>query len=141
MSQAPFIQRLYIQTQLEALWAALTEPAQTRAYFDFMEGVMAIESVWRPGSRVSYRTDDGQTQLEGKVLAYHPPNHLQLQLSLCYDPDLQHEPPTVFTWDIAPLDDVCKLTFTYAPSEAAPRTYREVTTCMPMDPAQPARTA
>ena len=121
----------YIHTTPSHLWAALTTPALTRRYFDFMVGFLAVDSSWMTGAPIAYRTADGRTQIEGQVLAVDPPRQLAMAVSLRYDPALQAEPASRLTWEATPMGEVCKLVVTYDNADDAPRTAKDVAVCLP----------
>lgn len=121
----------YIHTTPEQLWTGLTSPAFTRYYFDLMVGFMTVDSDWRPGARVVYRTDDGQAQIEGHVLAVEPPHRLVMSLSLRYDPEVQQDRPSRLSWEITPMGEICKLSVVHDDVDGETRTIQDVSICMP----------
>ncbi|NOK60483.1 MAG: hypothetical protein GFH27_549297n82 [Chloroflexi bacterium AL-W] len=128
MTESTFVHTVYIRTQPTRLWEALTRPEETQRYFDFVEGLMAIESAWEHGTPIVYRTNDGQTHIEGEVLEAIAPQRLVTTMSLQAMPD---EPFSRLSWDIVPMGEVCKLTCTHE-AEDAPLTTQEVAACMPL---------
>jgi len=121
----------YIHTTPDRLWAALTTPALTRRYVDLVEGFMAVDSTWEPGAPIAYRTDDGQAQIEGHILAVEAPAHLSTQLSLRYDPDVRRDRPSRLTWDIVPMGEVCRLTVVHDEVDGETASARDIAACMP----------
>src|SRR5262245_29092814 len=67
-----FVYVSYIRTTPERLWAALTEPAFTRRYWD-----MTFESAWTPGASMAWCHDGvAVTDPEQVVLDADPPRRL-----------------------------------------------------------------
>jgi uncharacterized protein YndB with AHSA1/START domain len=132
MEDTARVYRTYIRTTPERLWEALTAPELTRRYFDFMEGFMAVESHWTPGSAVTYRTEaGGQAQIEGYVLEVQPPARLVTSFALRYDPEVLQDRPSRLSWEVDRLDEDCRLTVTHGDVEGETRTARDVSACMP----------
>ena len=117
----------YIHTTPDRLWAALTTPALTRRYVDLVEGFMAVDSTWEPGAPIAYRTDDGQAQIEGHILAVEAPAHLSLR----YDPDVRRDRPSRLTWDIVPMGEVCRLTVVHDEVDGETASAHDIAACMP----------
>ncbi|MEM8535930.1 MAG: VOC family protein [Chloroflexota bacterium] len=128
MSESTFVHTVYIRTQSTRLWDALTRPEETQRYFDFVEGLMAIESSWEPGTPIAYRTNDGQTHIKGDILEATAPQRLVTTMSV---QAMQEEPFSQLSWDIVPMGEVCKLTCTHETNNA-PLTAQEVAACMPL---------
>ncbi len=120
----------YIHTTPERLWDALTTPEQTVRYFDFMEGFMAVESTWVPGSPVTYRVG-GTPQIEGRVLEVERPTRLITSFSLLYYPEEERDTQSRMAWEITPMGEVCKLTATWSGQQAEGPTARDVAICTP----------
>src|SRR5262245_61003550 len=67
-----FVYVSYIRTSPERLWAALTEPAFTRRYWD-----MTLDSAWTPGAPIAWcRGEMVLDDPEQVVLAADPPRRL-----------------------------------------------------------------
>lgn len=58
----------YIQTDIDSLWAALTEPAETVNYFFGTK----IVSGMKKGDKISFDMEDGNSAIEGEVLENTP---------------------------------------------------------------------
>jgi len=121
----------YILTTPERLGRALTDPADTARYFDFVEGLMRVESDWWTGSPVQYRAPDGQVQLTGEVVHAEPPHMLVVTFSALYDADVQRDAPSRIRWEVAQLDKVCSLTPTQDRFDLDGRTARDFAACAP----------
>lgn len=121
----------YVHAAPQKVWDAMTNPAITRLYFDFMEGFMAVDSSWQPGEAITYRTGDGTAQIEGQILAVEPGRRLVTSFSLLYEPDARREAPSRLSWEITPMGEVCKLTVTHDGVNDAGRTAEDINSCMP----------
>lgn len=120
----------YIRATPEQLWTAITTPAWTRRYLDFMEGFMEVESAWAPGAPVQYRTG-GVIQIEGEVLDVSPPTRLVTTVHLLYDEERKREPSTRLSWVIEPMGEVCKLSVHHDEAADSPHTAEDVAICIP----------
>lgn len=82
MTNPDFVYVTYIETTPEKLWAALTEPELTKAYWPGHGPNSAHVNVsdWKPGSRWEHQqTNDGKTvDIVGKVIEASPPHRLVL---------------------------------------------------------------
>jgi uncharacterized protein YndB with AHSA1/START domain len=96
----------YIVTTPEKLWAALTDPAFTRQYFFGRR----IESDWQAGSQVTYRMEDGQADVQGKILESDPPRRLSFTWNVVRMEEYRHLPECIVTFQIDPLGDLVRLT-------------------------------
>jgi uncharacterized protein YndB with AHSA1/START domain/DNA-binding transcriptional ArsR family regulator len=120
MDKPEFVYTTYIRTTPERLWAALTEPAFTRRYWDSF-----VESDWQTGSRMTWRRDDGLavTDPEQVVLESDPPRRLSYTWhtftkdwgeSYRIDEDLRAriaaEPRSRVTFELEPDGPLVKLT-------------------------------
>ena len=121
----------YIHATPEQVWAALTTPASTRFYFDFIEGFLSVESDWRAGSPVRWRTADGTSTIEGEVLAVEAPTRLVTTLSLRYDEEVRRDRPSRMAWEITPMGEVCKLVAVHDDTDGETRTVRDAAVCLP----------
>jgi len=101
------IYQIFIKASPERVWAAITEPDLTAAYFY--------------GARITNTADrhvsvgpDGGLWDDAEVLEFDPPRRLVHQWQSLYDQDLAGEPPSRVTWEIeAQEGGVCLLTVTH----------------------------
>jgi len=114
-----FVYVSYIRTTPERLWAALTEPAFTRRYWD-----MTLDSAWTPGAPITWcRGEMVLADPEQVVLDADPPRRLsytwhtftrEWALAMNVDEDLRAriaaEPRSRVTFTLEPEGDVVKLT-------------------------------
>ena len=111
-----------IRTTPVKLWQAITRGEWTRRYFHGTR----IESDWRPGSPVVFHSSrPGEIAVEGVVREAAPPRRLAYTWNVRYDAERAGEGASLVTWEIVPLDEVCKLTLVHRFS-APSKTWREV---------------
>jgi uncharacterized protein YndB with AHSA1/START domain len=96
MADWTYVYSVAINTTAEKLWEALTSNDWWQKYWG---GEWRIESEWRAGSPVTFRTGNGQPFSVGQVLEADPPH------TLCYTwPNPEHEqgaaPPERLLWKI-----------------------------------------
>ncbi len=114
------IYQIYIKAPPERIWAAITEPDLTAAYF---YGARITNT---PGRHISHGPD-GSLWDDAKVMEFDPPRRLVHQWQSLYDQELASEPPSRVTWQIEPQDGgVCRLTVTHDQLEGAPNTAASV---------------
>ena len=114
------IYQIFIKASPERVWAAITEPDLTAAYFY--------------GARITNTADrhvsvgpDGGLWDDAEVLEFDPPRRLVHQWQSLYDQELAGEPPSRVTWEIeAQEGGVCLLTVTHDQLEGAPKTAASV---------------
>jgi uncharacterized protein YndB with AHSA1/START domain len=97
---------LYIRTDVDKLWQALTDPSLTLQYFHNTE----IVSDFRVGSPITYMVEgeDGEKRaaVTGEILKVEPRKQLVYTFSFGGNDD----PPSTVTYDIEAQGDVTKLT-------------------------------
>ena len=73
MNRPSFVYVTYIATTPEKLWTALTDGKFTQEYW----GGRVVESDWKPGSPIFFRTTNGAPDLvRAKVIEIEPPSRL-----------------------------------------------------------------
>jgi uncharacterized protein YndB with AHSA1/START domain len=123
MSAPTHVYEVFIRASPERLWEAITSPAYTRRYF--YGGY--FEASWQPGT--AYRTllEDGSTPFEGTLLEVDPPRRLVYTFVYSGDPETREEHPSRVTWEITPLEGMCRLSVTHDQfTEGELNTYRKV---------------
>ena len=131
MTAGPRAYEVFIRSAPEAVWTALTASRLTRLYYDFMEGFMAVESSWEPGTPVRYRTGNGQAQIEGTVVSAKPPGRLEMLFSLRYDPQVRAERASRLVWETTAMGEICRVRVVHADIDNSPRSAQDVSVCMP----------
>jgi uncharacterized protein YndB with AHSA1/START domain len=102
---------IYIRTTPERLWRALTDGDLTRRYYYGTR----VESDWAPGSPYAFRSDAGETMIDGEVLESDPPR----RLVTTFRPAWVEGAASTLTWEIVPAGETCKLTLTHDGLDAA----------------------
>ena len=101
---------IYIRTTPERLWEAITDP-EIRAHYNFGAGV---RSDWTVGSRLEMGSPKADGLLgDGEVLEVDPPRRLVHTMVALWDDDVKAEGASRVTWDIAQIEDSCRLTVTH----------------------------
>ena len=93
-----FVYTTYIKTTPEKLWKALTSPEFTRQYWFGID----VNSDWKVGSAMKYVNKDGETLVQGKILAANPFTLLSYTFHDEKNEDSTQEPPTKVTLEIEP---------------------------------------
>jgi uncharacterized protein YndB with AHSA1/START domain len=106
MNHDKFVYVTYIRTAPEKLWEALTTPEFNRKYWF---GTWQ-DSTWTVGSSWKLTSSDGQVWDAGEVLEVDPPKHLVLKWRHQARAELHEEGFSRATFDLAPMDDLVKLT-------------------------------
>lgn len=119
----PFVYVTYIRTTVEKVFAALTQPEFTRAYWC----QITQETTWQPGSPWNITAPDGRVADSGKVLEYDPPRRFAVSWRHEMKPDLKTAGFSQCTFQLEPAgSDATKLTITHS-----------IGTMDPADPATP----
>ncbi|MBF6571715.1 MAG: SRPBCC family protein [Candidatus Binataceae bacterium] len=123
MTKSKFVYVTYISATPEQVWKALLEPEFTRQYWD-CENL----SDWQPGSPWEHRRPDraGTLRLAGRVVEIAPPHRLVLTWALPADAaDLAKH--SRVTFEIAPIDEMVRLTVTHDELEAGSEMLQGIT--------------
>jgi len=89
----------------EQVWAALTDPQQTRLFWH-----RALNhSTWRPGAPWTSESDAGQLYLDGEILEADPPHRMVHTMRFLQDPVAAAEPPSVVEISIDAVDGGTRL--------------------------------
>lgn len=86
----------YIATTPEKCWEAVTTSAFTKLYFFGR----SIESDWRIGGDIVYRTPDGTVDVQGKILECDPPHYVRFTWHVEMIPELSHLPDSIVSYRI-----------------------------------------
>ena len=101
---------IYIKTTPERLWEAITNPEE-RAKYNFGA---RTNSDWSPGAKFEMSAGGGAVPLgEGEVLEADPPNRLVHTMRALWSDDVKDEGFSRVTWEIAPVEDSCRLVVTH----------------------------
>jgi uncharacterized protein YndB with AHSA1/START domain len=108
MTGTIFVYVTYIRTTPEKLWAALTQPEFTKAYW----AETWQESDWKPGSPWRTMIHDGRVADSGAIIESDYPRKLVISWQNEFQPDLKAEGPTRVTYELEPAGSAVKLTLT-----------------------------
>ena len=129
MSKAPHhVHVTYIKTTPERLWQALTDGAMTKKYY--FSGT--VKSDWRNGSTYRFTDPKGELQIEGEVVEADPPRKLVTTFSAVWDDEVKKDKPSMATFEIEPMGDVCKLTVVHSGFDGETATYHQVSGGWPL---------
>lgn len=103
-----FVYVTYIRTTPEKLFAALTQPEFTKAYW----AETWQESAWTPGASWRLMIPDGRVGDAGRIVEIDRPKKLVIEWSIEFQPELKAEGPTLVTYLLEPEGTSVKLTLT-----------------------------
>ena len=106
MTGSRFVYVTYIRTTPEKLWAALTQPEFTRAYW----AETWQESDWTSGSPWRAMIPDGRVADSGSIVEADHPRKLVIRWQNEFQPDLKAEGPALVTYLLEPAGSAVKLT-------------------------------
>ena len=112
----------YIKTTPERLWQALTDGAVTKKYYFGGD----VKSDWKNGSTYRFTGPQGELQIEGKVIESSPPRKLVTTFNAVWDDETKNDRPSMATFEIEPMGDVCKLTVIHSGFDGETATYHQV---------------
>ena len=122
MDRPHHVYQVFIRTQPEQVWQAITDPAFTERFF-FQTRVAAE---WQPGAPIKYWMRDGALAVEGEVLEAEPPRRLVTTWAFRGNPATEVDPPSRVTWEIEPMGEMCKLTLVHDNFPSETQTYKSV---------------
>ena len=82
--------------------------------------------VAKNGSTYTFTGPQGELQIEGKVVESEPPRKLVTTFSAAWDDETKHDKPSMATFEIEPMGDVCKLTVIHSGFDGETATYHQV---------------
>ncbi len=104
MGNKSFVYDTYIATTLEKLWEALTSGEFTKKYFFGRE----VRSDWHEGSTVQYLRENGDLDVQGKVLKSE--THQILTFTWDHADGIDREQPSIVTFKLQKFNETVKLT-------------------------------
>jgi len=122
MERPRHVFQVYIRTQPDRLWQAITDPEFTQRFF--FQTRLQVEL--RPGAELQYWNRDGKLAVEGHVLEVEPPRRLVTTWAFRHQPEMADDPPSRVTWEIEPLDEMCRLTLTHDDFLSETATFKSV---------------
>ena len=122
-----FVYTIYIRTTPEKLFAALTQPEFTAAYW----GGVTHDTNWQVGSPWSLKLADGRVADSGEIVEYDPPRRLVLAWRHQLSPELNAEGVSRCTIELEPFGDAVKLTVVHSLDKHESRFLQAVSTGWP----------
>lgn len=118
------VYQVYINTEPERLWAAITDPATLQRFFF---GAL-FESTWEAGAALrSWSPDRAEQWGDNVILEADPPRRLVHTWRSLYDPEMAAEPESRVTWEIeAEPGGISKLTVIHDRLGGSPKTAASV---------------
>jgi uncharacterized protein YndB with AHSA1/START domain len=109
MNKSRFVYVIYIRTTPEKLWAALTKPEFTKAYWC----ETWQDTSWQPGTSWKLMIPDGRVGDAGEIVEIDEPRRLVLRWRNEFMPELRAEGYSTCTMELEPVDGAVKLTVTH----------------------------
>ena len=114
------VYQIFIKAKPEKIWAALTDPEQSKNYFH-------QASITVTADRMISRGPDGSVWGDSAVEVFDPPRKLVYGWDSLYDPTMAAEPQSRVTFEIEPAGDgVCRLVVTHDRLDESPVTAQSV---------------
>ena len=128
MDRPRHVFQVYIRTQPEQLWQAITDPEFTQRFFFQTR----VDADWRAGAPLRYLSRDGSVAVEGEVVESQPPRRLVTTWAFRHDPELAEDPPSRVTWEIEQQGEICRLTLVHDGFASETRTFHSVVSGWPL---------
>lgn len=112
----------YIQTNIDSLWAALTEPDLTQNYFFGTRMMSGLNQ----GDKVDFLMENGESAVHGEILEHTPKSKLIYSFRGNKLDDGTREPYSRVTYELEATENACKLTLVHDEFEAQNQTYTSV---------------
>ena len=96
----------YIQTNIDSLWAALTEPDNTENYFFGTR----IKSGMKVGDEITFNMENGDAAIQGEILENTPKSKFVYSFRGDKLEDGNREPYSRDTYELETTENACKLT-------------------------------
>jgi uncharacterized protein YndB with AHSA1/START domain len=122
-----FVYTIYIRTTPEKLFAALTQPEFTAAYW----GGVTHDTTWKPGSPWSLKLGDGRVADSGEIVEYDPPRRLVLAWRHQLSAELNAEGVSRCIIELEPFGDSVKLTVVHSIDKSGSKLLQAVSTGWP----------
>ena len=122
MPKPQHVHEIYVRASPERVWAALTDPEQTKRYYDGW----LVGSSWEVGAPYEYLSDEG-TVIAGEIEEIEPPRRLVMTFTFVADAVAASESPSRVTWELEPGENgLTLLTVVHDQLEGAPKTAASV---------------
>jgi len=94
-----------IDASPDVVWAALTDPQQTR---QFWHGALN-HSTWQAGARWTSESETGELYLDGEIIEVDPPRRMVHTMRFLQDAAAAEEPPSLVEISIDAIDGGSRL--------------------------------
>jgi len=129
MAESRFLYLTYIRAPAQAVWDALTDPAQNKLFWSGYHQ----QSSWAVGADFAIVGPEGNAWDTGKVLAFDPPKHFLVTWNHQHDAAMKAEGESTCSFDLEALSDqLTKLTVTHTIPVAESKLSGAVSTGWPM---------
>ena len=112
----------YIQTNIDSLWAALTEPDNTENYFFGTR----IKSGMKVGDEITFDMENGDAAIQGKILENTPKSKFVYSFRGDKLEDGNRDPYSRVTYELEATENACKLTVIHDEFTQENHTYTNV---------------
>lgn len=112
----------YIQTDIDSLWAALTEPDETVNYFF---GTKIVSSM-KKGDDIRFDMQDGKSAIQGKILENTPKSKFAYSFKGNKLEDGSVEPYSRVTYELEATENAVKFTLIHDEFEEENQTFNSV---------------
>jgi uncharacterized protein YndB with AHSA1/START domain len=123
MPASRLVYQIFIKSDPEAVWQAITDPGFTRRYFH----QTAFEHADAAGSPFRYVLPDGTDAVVGDVEEIEPPRRLVMTWRVMYDAAMSEEPPSRVEWLVdAAGDGLTRVKVVHGDLSRSPLTWASV---------------
>ena len=112
----------YIQTDIDSLWAALTEPDKTEKYFFGTK----IASGMKKGDNITFDMEDGSAAIQGEILENTPKSKFAYTFKGNKTEDGTIEPYSRVTYELEETENAVKFTIIHDEFETENETFTSV---------------
>lgn len=112
----------YIQTDIDSLWAALTEPSETVKYFFGTK----IASGMKKGNNITFDMEDGSAAIQGEILENTPKSKFAYTFKGDKTSDGSVEPYSRVTYELEETENAVKFTLIHDEFETENQTFASV---------------
>ena len=109
-----------IQSSVEDLWSALTEPSEIQKYFFGLN----LKTDWKKDNEIRFVKENGDNEIIGKVLEVVPMTKLAHTFKGVCTPGQENDAPSRVTYEIENLGKACKLTLVHDEFDGETETYK-----------------
>jgi uncharacterized protein YndB with AHSA1/START domain len=122
MEKPKHVYDVYIRATPERVWEAITTGEMTRKWFHGTR----ITGELRPGAKLQFLSDDGESAVDGEVVEVSPPSRFVHTWSSNWGPDFANDEPSRVTWEITPMGETTLLRLTHDDFAGETATYLSI---------------